>query len=199
MISIFRLWVNLSISSTSMVSNRIAGCRTPGFRMHNAKPPTVPINENTTNGLTAEMRVSDPMNDAVSKQVRPQTVHESNNVFRYAGATNSAVLDRSSTSVIDVISLIVSAVETTSNEFVLSATEIVKFVKIDLSLENHFASSQIRLTFFEKCWKKEHHQSAGHIQQTSPQPLSFGIQNEWQSKGCANQFSTSCGWDIEMH
>lgn len=109
--------------------------------MHSAKPPTVPINENTTNGLTAETRVRDPINDAVSKQVRPQIVHESSSIFRYAGATNSAVLDSRSTSVMDVITLMVSAAETTRNEFVLSATEI----KID---ENRFGLEDRELHSF---------------------------------------------------
>lgn len=120
--------------------------------MHRAKPPIVPINENTINGRTAETSVSDPINDAVNRHVRPQTVHDSNRLLRYLTGTNSAVLDSSSTCVIDVNILIRRATVITRTVFVLSATEImIKNIKL---LQNYVGEYELDFTFFKKCQQK---------------------------------------------
>lgn len=162
--------------------------------MHSAKPPIVPINANTTNGRTADTSVSDPMNDAVNRHVRPQTVHDSKRLLRYLAGTNSAVLDSNSTWVIEVNILTRRATVITRTVFVLSATEIeigereilnYCSVRIAAFSEGNIDSD---FTFFQECRTEKHHNTAKNVQQSNGYPLPFGIQNKQQPKQNANNF-----------
>lgn len=120
--------VNFCISSDSGIFLAGFGLSDVSIR-HNANPPAVAINVNTINGRMADINVNEPINDAVSRQIRPQIVHDSIKDFRYFGATNSAVLESNVTSVIDTNILISNANANTSTGLVLFLTEIEKLNK----------------------------------------------------------------------
>lgn len=54
---------------------------------------------NTANGKSVVNNDSEPINDAVSRHIRPQIVHDISKDALWFGSTNSAVLDTITTSV----------------------------------------------------------------------------------------------------
>lgn len=117
----FQFTVNLRISPIPIVLASLS-CFFDGSNRQRAKPPTVPMRVNTKNGRIADISVNEPMNEADKRHIRPQIVHDSISDFLYFGATSSAVLDSSSTSVIDVNILISRANVKTNTGFVLFET-----------------------------------------------------------------------------